>query len=91
MNDTSTEETLLEFPCDFPIKVMGKATDDFDSIMVQIIRKHVDDIREGAIKTRMSRDNNFMSVTVTITATSKQQLDNIYIELNSHELVKMTL
>lgn len=91
MNDTSTEETLLEFPCDFPIKVMGKATDDFDSIMVQIIRKHVDDIREGAIKTRMSRDNNFMSVTVTITATSKKQLDNIYIELNSHELVKMTL
>lgn len=91
MNETSTEETLLEFPCDFPIKVMGAAGDDFDSLVVQIVRKHVEDIREGAVKTRMSRDNNFMSVTVTITATSKQQLDNIYLELSAHERVKMTL
>ena len=91
MIETSTEETLLEFPCDFPIKAMGKADENFDSLVVQIIRKHVNDIHEGAVKTRMSRDNHYISVTVTITAESKQQLDDIYMELNAHEKVKMTL
>ena len=62
MSENSTEEeTLLEFPCDFPIKAMGKAAEDFDSHVVQIVRNHVDDLPEGAITTRPS-SNGKLSV-----------------------------
>lgn len=81
----------MEFPCDFPIKVMGKAEDDFDSLVVGIIKPHVADIKEGAVKTRASKAGNYLSVTVTVQAQSKQQLDNIYLDLTAHEKVIMAL
>lgn len=84
-------ETLLEFPCDFPIKAMGESSTDFDALVVSIVRKHVDDINEGAIATKQSSGGKFTSVTVTIRATSKAQLDAIYQELSSHEMVKYVL
>ena len=74
----SEEETLLEFPCQFPIKAMGKNSPDFDSIVVAIVRQHVADISEGAVKTRPSKGDKYLAVTVMIEATSKQQLDAIY-------------
>ncbi|MDD1622827.1 MAG: DUF493 domain-containing protein [Methylococcaceae bacterium] len=74
----SETETLLEFPCQFPIKAMGKSRDDFDAIVVEIIRRHVSDIREGAVTTRPSRAGTYTSVTVVIEATSREQLDAIY-------------
>ena len=74
----SEEETLLEFPCQFPIKAMGKNTPDFDTIVVGIIRQHVADSKEGSVKSRLSKGDNFCSVTVTIEASSKKQLDAIY-------------
>lgn len=90
MSENSTEEeTLLEFPCDFPIKAMGKAAEDFDSHVVQIVRNHVDDLPEGAITTRPSSNGNYLSVTVTVTATSKRQLDNIYLELTASDRILM--
>jgi hypothetical protein len=85
------EETLLEFPCEFAIKAMGPSSDDFDAIVVAIIRNHTDDIAEGAIATKQSSGGKFTSVSVTITATSKAQLDAIYMELSAHELVKYVL
>ncbi|MBB71897.1 MAG: transcriptional regulator [Legionellales bacterium] len=84
-------ETLLEFPCEFPIKVMGKATEEFEKTVYDIIHRHVPDLTEGAIKTRLSRDENYLSITVTITATSKDHLDNLYIELTASEHVLMAL
>ncbi len=86
-----TEETLLEFPCAFPIKAMGKAAPDFDQLVVAIVRQHCPDIHEGAVKTRPSKGGKWLSVTVTIEATSKQQLDAIYRALNAEERVVMVL
>ena len=87
----SEEETLLEFPCQFPIKAMGKNTPDFDSIVVAIVRQHVDDINEGAVKTRPSKGDKYLSVTVTIEASSKKQLDAIYQGLTDCPNVLMAL
>ncbi len=84
-----TEETLMEFPCSFPIKVMGEAADDFDMLIVEIVRKHHPDLTEGAVKTRPSREGKYISVTVTIEAQSREQLDNIYLDLTAHERVLM--
>ncbi len=90
MSEQQTE-TLIEFPCEFAIKAMGPSGVELDEIVVSIVRKHVDDIREGAVTTKQSSGGKFTSVTVTITATSKQQLDNIYQQLSDHEHVKYVL
>jgi putative lipoic acid-binding regulatory protein len=89
MNDK--EETLFEFPCEFPIKIMGKANDRFEIEVAQIIRKHVADLGESAIKRRESAKSNYAALTVTITATSREQLDAIYIDLTASEHVIMAL
>jgi len=85
------EDSLLEFPCDFPIKVMGKSEENFDALVVGIVRKHCPDLLEGAVKSRLSREGNYVSVTVTIQAESRNQLDNIYMDLTAHEKVLMAL
>jgi len=87
----SEEDTVFEFPCQFPIKAMGKNIADFDSLVVAIVRKHAEDIKEGAIKIRPSKGDKFLSVTVTIEAQSKRQLDAIYQDLNDSPAVMMVL
>ncbi len=91
MTNPDDDETLLEFPCDFPIKAMGHADTDFDLLVVELVRKHAPDLSEGAVKTRPSKAGTYVSVTVTVTATSKAQLDAIYLELTAHERVVMAL
>ena len=85
------EETLLEFPCDFPIKVMGRAEPGFDALVVELVRKHCPDLREGAVSIRPSKGGKWVSVTVNMRAESKSQLDAIYLELTAHEKVVMAL
>ena len=87
----SENDTLLEFPCDFGVKAMGESSDDFDLIVVGIVRQHVDNIMEGAVTTKQSSGGKFTSVTVNIQATSKAQLDAIYQQLTAHEAVKYVL
>ncbi len=87
--ETSEEESLMGFPCSFPIKVMGKAADDFDILVVEIVRKHHPDVAKSAIKTKPSREGKYISVTVTIEAQNREHLDNIYLELTAHERVLM--
>ncbi len=87
--EASEEDSLMEFPCSFPIKAMGIAADDFDSLIMEIVRKHYPDITEGAVKTKPSREGKYISVTVTIEAQSREQLDNIYLELTAHKRVLM--
>lgn len=91
MSEKDTQETLLEFPCDFAIKAMGETRDDLDEIVIEIVRRHVDDIAEGAVSSRQSSGGKFTSITVVIRATSKQQLDAIYMELSSHQRIKYVL
>jgi len=90
MSEQETD-TLIEFPCEFPIKAMGPANVGLDEIVVSIIRGHVEDIKEGCINTKHSSGGKFTSITVTITAISKKQLDAIYQQLSDHEHVKYVL
>ena len=71
------EDTIMKFPCEFPIKVMGIASDDFDIIVTNIIKKHISNLSESAVKSRYSQEGNYVSVTVTIEAESRKQLDDI--------------
>jgi uncharacterized protein len=83
--------SLLEFPCDFPIKAFGRSRDDFDARVAEIVRRHVDDLKEHAVVSRSSRGGKFTSVTVTLRATSQAQLDAIYRDLSSCPDILMVL
>jgi len=87
----SEEESLLSFPCAFPIKVMGIHSQHFEASMVMIARKHAPNLGEGAVKSRPSKNGNYLAVTITIQAESREQLDNLYRELTAHSDVKMVL
>lgn len=85
------DDQLMEFPCSFAIKAMGLATDDFDALVVSLIRPHVKDLSEGAVSSKPSKGGKYTSVTVTIQAESREQLDNIYRSVSGHERVLMAL
>ncbi|MEJ2423871.1 MAG: DUF493 domain-containing protein [Candidatus Thiodiazotropha sp.] len=85
------EETLLEFPCDFHIKVMGRAEPGFEAIVVELVSRHVPDLMETAINSRSSSGGKWVSITIALRAESKAQLDAIYRELTAHEKVIMAL
>lgn len=91
MNKTTQEDTLLEFPCDFSIKSMGMANNGFDQVVVEIVRRHVPELSEGAVTMRNSKGGKYVSVTVTLTAQSKAQLDAIYQDLTDSPHVIMSL
>lgn len=84
-------DSVLEFPCRFPIKIMGKASDDFDTHVVGIVRRHVPDLGEGAVSMQRSRNGNYISVTVTFQATSRRQLDDLYRELTASDKTLVVL
>lgn len=84
-------ESPLTFPCTFAIKAFGKSRDDFDAVVVEIVRRHVSDLHEGAVSSRPSKQGTYTSVTVTIEATSRAQLDAIYQGLTDHPDVLMAL
>ncbi len=81
----------LEFPCRFPVKTIGRNTGNFEEIIVAIVRRHVPDLQDKEISSRLSRDGKYLSVTTTFIATSQEQLDDLYYELSRHELVMMVL
>ena len=85
------EETLIEFPCDFPIKVMGETRDDFAVSMVEIIRALVPEFDSSKVDMRASSGGRYISLTCTVYVTSKQQLDDIYRALTAHPEVKFVL
>ncbi len=96
---SETKDTLLVFPTAFPIKAMGriKATDadsanqSFAQTVLAIVQKHAPDFDATTLEMRPSKNGNFISVTATINATSKPQLDDIYRELTAHPAVLMAL
>lgn len=85
------EQSPLQFPCSFPIKAMGITSAELDIRIVEIIRRHVPDIQEGAVTSKPSRTEKYTSVTVTILATSRQQLDAIYQDLSDAPEVLVAL
>lgn len=89
--DSSQNQTssVIEFPCRFPIKAMGRATDSFDKLILGIVQRHCMTASEDMVKTRSSRGGKYLSVTVIIEAQSQQQLDNIYLDMTAHSSVLM--
>ncbi len=85
------QESPLKFPCDFPIKAMGKSGCNLDMTVVEIVRRHAPDLSEGATYTRDSRQGNYIAVTVVVHATSRAQLDAIYQDLVDHDDVIMAI
>lgn len=86
-----SDETVLEFPCDFPIKMMGRESPEFRATARAIVEKHVGPVADEAVQASLSRNGRFVSITITITATSKQQLDDIYQDVTDHDDVLMAL
>lgn len=84
-------ETLLEFPCRFPIKAAGRAGVGLEALVIEIVRRHAPDLDETLVSVRESSAGNWVSVTLVIEATSKTQLDAIYRELSAHEQVVWAL
>ncbi len=84
-------DTLLRFPCRFPIKAMGRLEKEFRDIVVEIVSKHTQSVADEYISEQPSRAGNFVSVTVTINATSREQLDRIYQDLTDCRKVLMAL
>ncbi|NCS65789.1 MAG: hypothetical protein COS39_09805 [Hydrogenophilales bacterium CG03_land_8_20_14_0_80_62_28] len=85
------EQTLLEFPCDFPLKVMGARSDDFAQTVVEIVLRHAPGFRAETVEMRASSGGNYLSVTCTVHALSKEQLDGLYRELSGHPAVKIVI
>jgi uncharacterized protein len=91
MTDAPGEQTLFEFPCDFPIKIMGQATDEFRSLALGIVTKHFGELAADRIEERASTNGRFLSLTCTVRAESKAQLDVAYRELTSCRQVLVAL
>ena len=85
------QETLLEFPCAFPLKIMGRAEGALAQTVLDIVRRHAPDYDGATMEMRASSGGNYLSLTCTINATSKPQLDSLYRELSAHPLVKVVL
>ena len=86
-----SEETLIEFPCDFFIKVMGETGDDFANAMVKVIQAQAPSFDASKVDMRASSGGRFISLTCNVHVTSKPQLDSIYRALSEHPLVKYAL
>ncbi len=87
MND----ETLMEFPCSFPIKLMGNDKPEFHRTVRELVENHTGPLDDAVIQSSLSRNGRFVSITVTITARSQQQLDDIYRDAKAHDDVLMAL
>ena len=85
------DQSPLQFPCTFPIKAMGLASDTFDALVVGIVRRHAPELAEGAVTVRSSAAGKYLAVTVTIQARSRAQLDAIYNDLVDCKQVLMAL
>lgn len=85
------DESAIQFPCDFPVKAMGLASYDLEVIVFDIVSQHAPDISKDSLKTRESSNGKYISITVTVNAQSKAQLDAIYQALTDHEHVMMAL
>ena len=87
----SASDTLLEFPCTFPIKIMGRADVGFSDIAARLVERHAGPVAADRVQTTQSRNGNFLSVTITIEAQSQAQLDSIYNDLSNHEEILVAL
>ena len=91
LTTTPDQETLIEYPSAFPIKVMGAKVDGFVHAVTEIARQFDPTFDAGTVELRNSAKGNYLGITITVTATSRQQLDDLYRALTSHPMVKVVL
>lgn len=91
MNPPENPPSLLTFPCEFPMKVMGRREDGFAQVVSEIVMRHADDFRPETMEMRSSKNARYLSLTVVINARSREQLDALYSELSRHPMVMMVL
>jgi len=85
------KDSLIEYPCLFPIKVMGAMVDGFAETLARVAQEFDPDFDASTMELRPSKGGNYLGVTLTITATSREQLDGLYLRLTSHPMVKIVL
>ena len=96
MSDSSSQtpparESLIEYPCDFPIKVMGERVDGFVHAITHIAKQFDPGYDASTVELRESSSGKYLGVTITVQATSREQLDELYRTLTSHPMVKVVL
>ncbi len=91
MNQRSDNESLLTFPCHFPIKVMGKNQPGFEATVVMLVQRHAADFDAASVETRLSKGDRYLALTLTVHAKSRAQLDAIYHDLTACDDVVMAL
>ena len=91
MTEPQAGESLLTFPCVFPLKVMGRREDGFAQMVSEVVMRHAPDFNAGTIEMRTSKNGRYLSLTVTLNAKSREQLDALYMELSKHPMVVMVL
>ena len=84
-------ESLIDYPCDFPIKVMGLSQQGFAQAVMEVVVRHDPDFSSASLQTRSSSGARYVSLTCTVRATSREQLDALYQELCDHPMVVMVL
>ena len=84
-------ESLIEYPTDFPIKIMGRREPRLVDTIVEVVQRHVPDFDASTVEMRLSKKNNYLSVTCTVRATSREQLDALYRDLCDHPAIVMVL
>jgi len=87
----SYKDTLLEFPCEFPLKIMGKTDDSLAQVVLEIVTMHAPDFDGATMEMRASSGGNYLSLTCTVIARSKPQLDALYTDLSGHPMIKVVL
>ena len=85
------KDSLIEYPCRFPIKVMGAMADGFADALAEVARQFDPDFDAATMELRPSKGGNYLGVTITVTATSREQLDELYRTLSTHPMVKVVL
>ncbi len=85
------KQSLLEFPCDFPLKIMGANADGFAQSIAELVCVHAPDFDAATMEMRPSRAGNYLALTCNVRATSQAQLDDLYRALTAHPMVKVVL
>jgi putative lipoic acid-binding regulatory protein len=89
MTEENTE--IMEFPCDFQLKIMGEDTEEFHLTIREIVQRHAPEVTEASFAVRQSTKGRYVSISATVNAQSREQLDNLYREITSCTLVKWAI
>ena len=89
--NSGEEPPKIEFPCDYPIKILGRSVEGFRDTVFEVVERHAPGFDRGSVSSRDSRKGNFLAITVTITATGPEQLDSLHKDLMSTGIVQMVI